>query len=55
VPPALAGHTVAAIDLHAENCEAARLVAPDRSSCSLPPARAEWRRPSVSSFRSSAV
>jgi hypothetical protein len=55
VPPALAGRTLAAIDLHADNGEAARLVSPDRSSCSLPPARAEWRRPSVSSLRSSAV
>jgi hypothetical protein len=36
----MAGHTLAAIDLHAETCEAARLVAPDRTSCSLPPARA---------------
>jgi len=25
VPPALTGHTLAAIDLHADNCEAARL------------------------------
>jgi len=41
VPPAVAGHTFAAIDLHAENCEAARFVSPDRSSYSLPPARAD--------------